>query len=551
MRFAPLRALRALYDHLTQRVSARRLITGDSSAGVLVSHTTAMALTVYARCVGIIAGDVSCLDLQLYRRRGDGGKELAALHPHWSLWTLRPAPYLTRQRWLECLMGHVLTRGNGYSEIEFRNGRQAALHPIDPGAIELAGLYQDQPVYAYQHPQEGRQAVPGSRVLHIRGYTEDGLTGVAPLRIIRNTLGLAIAQENYGASLFKNGAVPKGVLTYPGTLSDDDWAALKQSFERNHMGDNQNRFAILDRGLKWESTGINPDEAQFLESRKYSRAEIAGWFGVPLHRLNDTERATWANVESLGLDYVIYTLTPWITRLEQEINAQFYPDGEYFVEFNFDSLARGDSAARANYYRTLFGMGALTLDEIRRREGMNPVPGVGAIHWIPLNIAPAEDVLENPDVGQQSAQTRALTEYLQRMLPHLPVINPAGPATDQARAVAEDAARRVVRKETRALAGAIDRHLTRDKDLHAFTGWAEKFYREQRDYFAAALGPAAALLGTADQLDRAADQYVRAAASQISDRLLDVPALRAWAAQREAQTASLIAPLISREMASA
>lgn len=582
----PIRALRSAYSYLTQRIADRRYwLTADSSSGVPVNHSTAMAFTVFARCVAIIAGDISALDLNLKRRRPDGGSELAVGHPDWPLWTLRPAPYLTRQRWIETLMGHVLTRGNAYCEIVRGAGavgnRPTMLVPIDPTTIEPVGLYQDQVVYRYT-PADGRPPamVTGDRVLHVRGYSEDGLIGIAPLSVIRNSMGLAIGAENYGAALFKNGATPKGVLEYPGVLSDEDFEALRQSFQKNHSGENANRFAILDRGLKWSPTGIAPNDAQFLETRKFQMAEVAGWFGVPMHRLNSLEKATWSNVESLGLDYVRHTLTPWMVRIESEINAAFYPDGELYVEFNFDALTRGDSAARAKYYGEMFRVGGLNLNEIREKEGLNPIGDVGAIHWMPLNMAPAADVLSDPDlrtVGRTSGASagegetegggegetdearaaRELSQYLARaicfarLLPQPPAPGPQPPVSSPAaRAILADAARRVATKERRAVENAIQRHLARGAgDERGFCDWAQRFYPTQRLYYLTALKPAAELLGFADRLERSADEYFGVGASQISDMLLDTEALKQWAAGRDSAILAHLEPLISQEMA--
>jgi HK97 family phage portal protein len=558
MRFAqfnPIRALRTLYTYLTQRIADRRFyLWADSSAGVQVSHQVAMALSTYARCVAIIAGDMSCLDLVLNRRRGDGGKELAVGHPDWKIWNLRPAPYLTRQRFVEAQMSSVLTRGNGYSDIETAGGRLLALHPIDPRILQPLGIKDDKIIYQYDHPHGGNLYPTSDQVFHLRGFSEDGLTGVPPLRCLRNSLGLAVAQENFAGALFKNGAVPKGVLTYPGALTDDDFEAVKESWKKQSGGENQNSIAILDRGVKWDPSGLSPEDCQFLESRRFQKGEIAGWFGVPMHRLNEMDRATWGNVESLGLEYVIYTLTPWMVRFEQEVNARFYPDGDYFVEFNFDSLLRGDLAARANYYRTLFGMGVLSINEIRRREGLNPTAEVGDIHWMPLNLAPATDVLASPDQRGllASSGTRespaldnsALADYFRRMLPHLPGANPAGPPAEQARAFAEDALRGVLRAQGRVLAAMIEQDLgDGHDDLHRFARRADGFLRGQRQPLVEALAPLAAIAGGQEQIEAAADAEIQDAASQISARLLDRTRLRAWVAGREAAATDLVAKL--------
>jgi HK97 family phage portal protein len=542
MRFAalnPIRAVRALFSYLTQRIADRRFwVWGDSSSGVQISHEVAMQFAVFARCVAILAGDISCLGMRLFRRRADGGKEEAFDHPDRRYWTLAPNAYQSHQRWMEFMVGCLVSRGNSCSEIEWQGGRLAGLHPIDARQIECIGLVEDKMIYRYAHPTRGQIWVNSDQVLHLRGYTEDGLVGVPVLRMVRNALGLGIAEEQFGASLFKNQAVPRGCLSYPGVLSDDDFEAIKQTWQRNQGGENSNRFAILDRGLTWQSTGISPNESQFLESRKFQRAEIAGWFGVPLHRLNDLEKLSFNNVEQIGIDYVTYTLLPWLVRIEQEINRVFYPDGQVWVSFSLESLLRGDLAARANYYKSLFGMGVLTINEIRHREGLNAIGPLGDINWMPLNVAPAQEVL-SPIAERQAPALAA--EYLQKMLPHLPLVNPAGPPDAQVRSVLLDAARRVTRKEVRAVCGAIDRYLASGQPggLHAFVEWGNRFYAEQRQYFLSALAPASGLLAVSD-LERRADQYVRGQQSRISDNLLETGKLRAMVAAWDAEQPAAI-----------
>ena len=228
-----------------------------------ISDAVAMQFLVFARCVAILAGDISCLGLRLYRRRADGGREEAIDHPDWRDWALRPNSYQTAQRWMEFMVGCVVSRGNSLAEIEWRGGRLGGLHPIDPRQIEAVGLVDGKMLYRYHHPQKGEIFVTGDQVLHFRGFSEDGLVGMPVLRMVRNALGLGIAQEQFGGSLFKNQAVPRGLLTYPGVLNEDDFEAIRQSWQRNQGGENSNRFAILDRGLTWAKTGIDPEEAQF------------------------------------------------------------------------------------------------------------------------------------------------------------------------------------------------------------------------------------------------------------------------------------------------
>lgn len=391
-------AFRGFFDFIGDRMMVmRRVISPISSSGVLVNRVTAMQSAVYSRCVQVLAGDISSLSLKLYRSTADGGKTEARDHPDWPIWTVAPNAHQSRQRWVETLMGQLLRWGNAYCEIVMRPDQSIIeLNPILPICIRPRATYLNQIVYEYDTPNGSQFASPG-QVLHFRAFSEDGVIGLDPLTQLTQALGLSVAAEGYGAGFFRNNGTPSGALKYPGVLSDTDFEAIKQSWNRNHSGpENWHKMTILDRGLEWQAFGIDAEKAQLLATRKYQRSEIAGWFGVPLHRLMDLERATFSNIEQQGIEYVVYSLTPWLVRLEQEVNRVFYPRGDVFVEFNAASLLRGDAAARAAYYKELFYLGCLTINEIRRRENLNPIGPIGDVHWMQQNMTTAERAAEPP-----------------------------------------------------------------------------------------------------------------------------------------------------------
>ncbi len=357
---------------------------GSTSSGKPVNETTAMQMTAVYSCVRILSEAVAGLPLNIYRYNDSGGKEKAFQHPLYRLLHDEPNPEMTSFAFRETLMSHLLIWGNAYAQV-IRNarGEVVALYPLMPNKMTVDRDQSGRLFYVYQRGVEDSKA-QGSEsrvilsppdVLHIPGLGFDGLIGYSPIAMARNAIGLAIATEEYGAKFFANGAAPSGVLEHPGTLKDpqrirDSWNAAHQGSENSH------RIAVLEEGLKYTPIGISPEQAQFLETRKFQINEIARIFRVPPHMLADLEKSSFSNIEQQSLEFVKYTLDPWVVRWEQSMCRVLLSESEkpgYFIKFNVDGLLRGDYASRMSGYATARQNGWMSANDIRELENLDRI----------------------------------------------------------------------------------------------------------------------------------------------------------------------------------
>ncbi|HEX7119403.1 MAG TPA: phage portal protein [Longimicrobiales bacterium] len=377
----PSTPLSAPADWLWDAFGARKATTG-----VRVTPENALETTTVWAAVRMISSTVATLPLVTYRHT-DAGKERAREHPVYDLLHSRPNPEMSSFIWREMTMAHLLLYGNAYAEIE-RNGRgdPVALWPLFPTNVRWERIGGEK-VYIVR--VEGQEVpLPAENILHIPGFSLDGHTGLFPIDLARNSIGLAKATEEFGASFFGNGAAPSGVLTHPGKLGPEGAANLRESWQKLYGGlSNAQRVAILEEGMQWNPLGVPPEHAQFLETRKFSVSEIARIFLIPPHLIGDLERATFSNIEHQSIQYVTHCIEPWTRRIEQEINYKLFDDRSHFAEFVLEGLLRGDSAARSAYYREMVNIGALTINEVRELENMNRIEG-GDTPRVPLNTAP-------------------------------------------------------------------------------------------------------------------------------------------------------------------
>lgn len=342
-------------------------------SGVTVTPHTALGLTAYYCGVNVIATDVAKLPFNLYRRKRAGGQAIATTDPRNALAFSRPNDRMTSMRRRQAEMGHVLGWGNGYSRIvRDGDGFPIALKPFHPASepLEVSGqlVYED---------ISNRQKYRAEDVLHVAGLGFDGIVGYSPVRMARQAIGLGIAAEQFGSALFGNGAIPKGVLQTPKKLSDQAAKRLRDTFHEVHGGTwNAHKTLVLEEGMTWANTQINPDDAQFLATRQFQVLEIARMLNLPPHKLGDYSAGLKANVEESNLDYATSTLQGWCEAIEDEWNAKLLFDGErdrLFFEHDMSALMRGNSTARGGLYGSLFAVGGISPNEIRSREGMNPI----------------------------------------------------------------------------------------------------------------------------------------------------------------------------------
>ena len=356
---------------------------GGTTAGKVVTERSAMQMTAVYSCVRILAEAIAGLPLHLYRYREDGGKEKATDHPLYLLLHDEPNPEMSSFVFRETLMTHLLLWGNAYAQI-IRNGKGEvmALYPLMPNKMSVDRDENGQLYYTYTRSAEEAKTADSGRVillpkdvLHIPGLGFDGLVGYSPIAMAKNAIGLAIATEEYGAKFFANGAAPSGVLEHPGTIKDPQ--RVREAWQSQFGGSaNSGKIAVLEEGMKYTPISISPEQAQFLETRKFQINEIARIFRVPPHMVGDLEKSSFSNIEQQSLEFVKYTLDPWVVRWEQSIARTLLTEDEkraYFVKFNLEGLLRGDYASRMNGYATARQNGWMSANDIRELENLDRI----------------------------------------------------------------------------------------------------------------------------------------------------------------------------------
>lgn len=373
---------------------------GGSSSGKVVTERSAMQMTAVYACVRILSEAIAGLPLHMYRYKEDGGKEKALDHPLYLLLHDEPNPEMSSFVFRETLMTHLLLWGNAYAQI-IRNGKGevVALYPLMPNKMTVSRDETGQLYYTYQKSQEELPkdntytvTLHPSDVLHIPGLGFDGLVGYSPIAMAKNAIGLAIATEEYGSKFFANGAAPSGVLEHPGTIKDPQ--RVRESWMSQFGGSaNSNKIAVLEEGLKYTPISISPEQAQFLETRKFQINEIARIFRVPPHMVGDLEKSSFSNIEQQSLEFVKYTLDPWVVRWEQSIQRTLLTPEEkktYFVKFNVEGLLRGDYQSRMSGYATARQNGWMSANDIRELENLDRIPAEdgGDLYLVNGNMLP-------------------------------------------------------------------------------------------------------------------------------------------------------------------
>ena len=358
---------------------------GHTTSGKAVTEMSAMQMTAVYSCVRILSEAVAGLPLQLFRYNENGGREKALDHPLYRLLHDEPNPEMTSFVFRETLMSHLLLWGNAYAQI-VRNGRGEVLglYPLMPNKMKVDRDERGNLYYEYSRTTEDTNTLGKKQkvilrptdVLHIPGLGFDGLVGYSPIAMAKNAIGLAIATEEYGAKFFANGATPGGVLEHPGIIKDpqkirDSWNAAYQGSANAH------KVVVLEEGMKYQSIGISPEQAQFLETRKFQINEIARIFRVPPHMVGDLEKSSFSNIEQQSLEFVKYTLDPWVVRWEQAMTRVLLLDSEkpcYFIKFNLEGLLRGDYQSRMNGYAIGRQNGWMSANDIRELENLDRIP---------------------------------------------------------------------------------------------------------------------------------------------------------------------------------
>jgi HK97 family phage portal protein len=457
-----------------------------SASGQTVSPETALRLTVVFACVRTIAEAIGQLPLHVYRRQGRG-KQVATDHPLYRLLHRRPNHWQTSAEWRETMAAHLVLRGNAYNEIKASpSGLVEALEPLNPDEIQprvdrTRGIIQ----YAHKRPDGTERVLTAGQVLHLRGMSSNGFTGLSPIEQEREALGYALAAQDYGARFYRNGATMPGWLEHPSNFkTPEDKERFRNGWREATVGSNRFTTPVLEWGIKYHELGLKHTDMQYLETRKYSDVDIARIFRVPPHMVGILDRATWANIEQQAIEFVTHTLMPWLVKIEQALErdllyklddtSRVVDDSEHFIKFSPEGLLRGDAKTRAQFYGYGIKDGWLTRNEARELEDRDPLDGLDE-PLEPLNMARSGD--RDWDDGDSGKPKNG------------------GQGDDREARLAMAAAQRVVHKECIALRRAYDRAKTRGENGPSeFAAAAEQFFAAHEAFVAGtlALSPAAA-----------------------------------------------------------
>lgn len=386
----------------------------NSNSGVSVTEETAMNHTGVYAAVRVIAETVASLPLNVYREK-DGIKSKAKNNYLYKILHNKPNELMTSFTWRETLMTHLLLWGNHYSQLEYSNdGKVTGIWPLMPGQMQVKR--RGKTLYYIYTSDSGEQKMYDQReILHIPGLGFDGLVGKSVISMAREAIGLGLSAEEFGARFFSQGAQPGGIVEYPQHLSDEAFERYKRETRDKYQGlGNAHKIMVLEEGMKYHQTGIPPDDAQFLETRKFQIEEIARIFRVPPHMLADLDRATFSNIEQQSIDFVVNTIRPWLVRIEQTLNDKLLGDrnNSNYIKFVVEGLLRGDSGSRATFYNQMFNIGAMSINDIREKEDMNPIEN-GDQNFVPLNMLPLDqatnELVTEEDRCRTYKETRSLT----------------------------------------------------------------------------------------------------------------------------------------------
>jgi HK97 family phage portal protein len=355
---------------------------GKTSSGVSITQDNSLEINAVLTCVRVISESIASLPLKfMYREESTDTVRPAYEDERYWIFHERPNDEMTSYELRAWMMVDALIRGNGYAQVlrDF-SGRILEVWPLSANKIKPKRLKSGQLVYAYPtQDKKGEALLESNEVLHIKGFINGGLVGRSIIDLQKNMLGNAKAAENYSGEFFGNATVPSGVVSVPEELSDQAYLRLKADWKELYSGEGKRHGCpILEGGAKFEPTTLNHEETQLLETRKFSRSEIAGLFRVPAHLINDLEKATFSNIEHQDLGYVKHTLIPWLTNWEQRLKLTCCAKEErssfYFLH-NVDNLLRGDLKSRAEAYSSFVQNGILSPNDVRRKESENPYEG--------------------------------------------------------------------------------------------------------------------------------------------------------------------------------
>lgn len=374
--------------------------------GVNVTPDMALQCSAVFSCVRVLAETIAGLPFILYTK-SDSGRTRDTKHPLYRLIHDTPNKWMTSFEYREMCMGHLLLRGNAYSQ-KIYNGKNeiVELIPLDPSRMTVVMSDDGSISYHYSSRSRGKIVFPQDRIFHLKAYSNDGIIGMSLISQAAESIGLSISAEKYASRMFENDATPGGILSHPGKLTDEVHKRIKNSWNEAHKGvEKSHNVAIIEEGMKWEKIGMSPEDMQFIASRKFQLEEIARIFRIPPHLIGHLEKATFSNIEHQSLEFVQHTILPWLRRWEQAIAARLLTEQEAetkYVEFLVDGLLRGDLESRYRAYAVGRQWGWLSANDILKMENRDPIGEKGDIYLVPLNMVDAKDAGKQQDTNNSA-----------------------------------------------------------------------------------------------------------------------------------------------------
>jgi len=498
------------------------LASGPTSAsGVKVTEKTALRHGPVFACVKVLSETVGTLPLFVYKRLKPRGKERAPTHWLYTLIHDAPNPEMTSVEYREAQMVHLALWGNHYSFIEKNQvGRVKGLWPMLPNKMAVERK-KGQLIYLYEQTLDTGEIVRvqyrPDEIWHIRGMGGDGIIGYSPIRQCAETIGLSMATQEFGARFFSNDARPSLVLKYPGKLQDDAHKRLIKSWQKAYSGlANKHKAALLEENMDIKEIGIPPQDAQFLETRKFQRSDIAGMFRIPPHKIGDLERATFSNIEEQNIDFVQDGIMPWVIRIETSINSKFLGARErlsFFAEHLLDGLLRGNTEQRYGAYATARQWGWMSANDVREKENMNPIDG-GDVYLIPMNMIPADGNIplpapikpkEDEEEPEEEEPGKEEPEELKKKMKSLREIRSVASrkrVEQSFKRLFRDAGQRIINREGIAVKKAARKYLGK-RNLNGFKSWLDEFYGQLPNYIQERMMPVILSYGEAMQAEAA------------------------------------------------
>ncbi len=377
----------------------------ESESGETITPETALKCSAVYSCVGILAESVAMLPLKLYRHRGSHGREEARDHWLWNLLSVAPNEWMTPFEFRENLIQQLALRGNAYcyKVMDNSNKKIYKLLPIHPDSVTVRQRDNWDLEYTIHFPDGSEKVVDKKYIFHLRYRTLNGYEGISPIAYHRDTIGLATAAMKLGSRQMKNNANPSGVLSIPGALSLEQIMKIRDSWNQTYGAGGQGGTAVLDQGAKFEKIALTNEDLQYLQTRQFQVEDIARIYRIPLHMIQNNQKDTsWGSgIEAMSINFVVYTLMPWLRRFETTIARDLIPKDatDLYAEFVVNGLLRGDSQTRYKNYQVGIMNGFLSPNEVRAFENMNPREG-GDIYLTPLNMAGGDKTEEGGDKKQ-------------------------------------------------------------------------------------------------------------------------------------------------------